>query len=378
MSLKAWYRGMSGLAGHGGVGRRLMRLALTAAFAALAAPGAALAAAPHERVTGSVRAWDPRLHAPPDQVIDAQTAPQAAANALNTGCANLSNCAWQADSPVTIAYGPAHILGDALYNCSAPNMGDAYIAVGISETLGESTSLSERVTVAVGLGFLGFEKATAEFSAFSSQSESFSTTVETTYAVEVPSGYKGWTETRVLTASVTGSAYITDGIHLIQVKDIDLSFPGYRNPNDNTDTPVASVGYKTPMNQNDINTRCNAVNGLGAPRLGAPTPLRRVTQLAAPKGSFSLTLCQAGGGCATRTVTGTRPPHIGQATATLTRHGHTYATGTDIHGRIRLTTLRRLSAGRYTLTMRERPIRGRNNGRRTLTTFNTIVPIAIP
>ena len=30
--------------------------------------------------------------------------------------------------------------------------------------------------------------------------------------------------------NVTGSAYITQGIHLIQVKNIDLQFPGYQGP----------------------------------------------------------------------------------------------------------------------------------------------------
>jgi len=288
MSLTARFRGMSRLAGHRGIGRRLTRLVLagSALAVALAAPAAALAAAPHERVTGSVHAWHPALHATPSQVIDAQTDPQDAANALNTGCANLSDCSWQADDAPTIAYGPAQILGDALYDCSAPGVGDALTAVGVSQTLGETTSISESLSVEVGLGFLGFEKSTAEFSVFSSQSQSFSTTVETTNAVDVPPGWKGWTETRVLTASVTGSAYITDGIDLIQVKDIDLSFPGYRNPNDNTDTPVVYVGYRTQMTQDDITTRCNAVTGLGAPRPGVSP--RRVRRLAAPKGRLSL------------------------------------------------------------------------------------------
>jgi hypothetical protein len=231
------------------------------------------------------------------------------------------------------------------------------------------------LSVEIGLGFLGFEKTTAAFSVFSSQSESFSTTEETTNEVEVPPGYKGWTQTTTLTASVTGSAYITDGIHLIQVKDINLSFPGYRSPNDNTDTSVVYVGWKTPMTQSDESSRCSTVSGLGAPRPAKPRP--RVTQLAAPRGSLKLTLCRADRRCATRTVTGMAPDGIGRATATLTRGGRTYAIGTDIRGRIRLTTRRPLSAGRYKLTIEERPIRGRNGRRRTLTTFDTIVPIAI-
>ena len=107
--------------------------------------------------------------------------------------------------------------------------------------------------------FLGFAKATAEFEAFSKQSESFSTKVSTTSAVAVPQGWKGWTETEVLSAFVTGSAYVTEGINLIQVKDIGLSFPGYQDPNDNTDTPIKYIGYRTPMTQHDIASRCNAI-----------------------------------------------------------------------------------------------------------------------
>ena len=64
-----------------------------------------------------------------------------------------------------------------------------------------------------------------------------------TSAVAVPPEWKGWTETKVLTAFVSGSAYITEGIDkLIQVKDIDLSFPGYRDPDDTTDTPIECIG----------------------------------------------------------------------------------------------------------------------------------------
>ncbi len=74
----------------------------------------------------------------------------------------------------------------------------------------------------------------------------------------------------MLSAFVTGSAYVTEGINnLIQVKDIELSFPGYRDPNDNTDTPIKYIGYRTPMTQDDIASRCNAITGLGGGRPGS-------------------------------------------------------------------------------------------------------------
>lgn len=250
------------------IGRRLRPVALAAA--ALAAPSGALAAAGHERVTGAVRAWGPAARDTPTQVIDAQTDPQAAGQALNSGCADLSKCSWKADSKITIGYGPPRILGDALYNCSDEEYAET--AVGVSDEREESTSISETLSVEVGLGFLGFEKSTLEAEVSSKQLEAFSTKVTSTNAVAVPPGWKGWTETKVLTAFVSGSAYITAGINkLIEVKDIDLSFPGYRDPNDKTDTPIEYIGYRTPMTQDDITSRCEAIKGLGADKLGAPS-----------------------------------------------------------------------------------------------------------
>lgn len=245
--------------------RRLWPLALAAGAlaAALAAPSGALATPRHERVTGAIRAWRPAAQDTPTQVIDAQTDPQAAGQALDTGCADLSKCSWQADSKITIGYGPPQILGDALYNCSADEYAET--AVGVGDEREESTSISETLSVEVGLGFLGFEKSALEAEVSSKQLESFSTKVTSTSAVAVPPEWKGWTETKVRTAFVSGSAYITAGINkLIQVKDIDLSFPGYRDPNDTTDTPIEYIGYRTPMTQDDITSRCGAIKGLGA------------------------------------------------------------------------------------------------------------------
>jgi hypothetical protein len=334
-------------------------------------------------MTGAVRAWRATARDAPTQVIDAHKNPQGAGQALNTWCADLSKCSWKSETKITIGYGPPRILGDALYNCS--DDADAETAVGVSDEREESTSISETLSVEVGLGFLGFAKSTAEFEAFSKQSESFSTKVTSTSAVDVPPGWKGWTETRVLTASVSGTAYITAGINnLIQVNDIDLSFPGYQNPNDKADTRVEYIGYTTPMTepgdpgvppgQDDITTRCGAINGLGAIKPGTPPNVKR---LASPKGSFKLTLCQPHGGCATRNLTGTPPPRTGQATVHLARGNRTYATGTDTNGRIQLSAHRTISPGKYTLTLQQNTGTPTAAGRNATTTLITIVPIAI-
>jgi hypothetical protein len=373
--------------GHrdGVIGRGMWRAALAAGVLAAAAapPSATLAARPSPLHAGSALAAGAAVRGTPSEVIDAKTDPQLAGQTLNAGCADLANCSWNASTPITTGYGPPSILGDALYNCS--DAAYAETAVGISDERGQSTSISETLSVEVKLGFLGFEESTAGFKLFSKQAESFSTKVTSTNAVAVPPMWKGWTETEVLTAFVSGNAYITEGINkLIEVKNIDLSFPGYRDPNDTTDTPVKYIGYRTPMTAGDITSRCNAISGLGGVRLGA-----------APPGSFKLTLCRvvpvAGLGsvsgvesrrllrsrCASRKVTGTPPPSISQATATLTRAGRTYAAGTDTGGRIRLTVRRPITAGRYTLTVRERRPPSRRARRRTQTEVATIVPIAI-
>jgi hypothetical protein len=345
--------------------RRLWPVALAAGAlaAALATPSGALAASRHERVTAAVRAWRPAARDTPTEVIDAQTDPQAAGQALDTGCADLSNCSWKADSNITIGYGPPRVLGDALYNCSDEDYAET--AVGVSDEREESTSISETLSVEVGLGFLGFEKSTADFEVFSKQSQSFSTTTTSTNAVSVLPRWKGWTETRVLTAFVSGSAYITAGINkLIQVTDIDLSFPGYRDPSDKTDTPIQYIGYRTPMTQYDIASRCGAINGLAGVKPGAPR-------------SVELTLCHPGGGCVTRNVTGTPPPGSGQATVSLARGGRTYATGTDTNGQIQLNGQQPISPGEYTLTIQQNTGTSPAADRKTKSVLTTIVPIAI-
>lgn len=341
---------------QGTIGRALLPMALVAVvlvMTALATTGA--------------------LAATPTQVIDAQTDPQGAADALNSGCADLSNCKWKDEGTITVDYGPSRILGDVLYNCTDPADKDANdeTAVGVTDERAETTSLSEKVSLKISLGFLGFEKTSAEFEAFSKQAETFETGVTTKSSIIVGPGEKGWTETQVLTASTTGSAYITAGINkLIQVKDIDLDFPGYRDPKDSRGTVLYNQ-FEEPMTEDDLADRCGPVN-----HLGGATPR-------AYAGTFNITLCAANPDprhlrCAIRAVTGNAPPRRAYSTAELIRDGRTYAADTNVDGSVRLVRRRAITAGKYTLTLRGRPVAAGGKRDGSLTTLTTILPITIP
>jgi len=304
----------------------------------------------------------------PSKVIDAQTDPTEAGQALDSGCANISNCKFTNDTPITVAYGPFKILGDKLYNCSPESDESAYAetATGITDEREETTSLSESVSIKVQGSILGLESASLEFKAFSSQAESFSTSVSTTSAVAVPPMWEGWTQYRVETASVTGSAYVSSGIQgLVEVTGIDLSFPGYTQGGD---TPVEYVQVRQPMSEDDIKTYCDAIPS--STKLGASRGLR--------SGSFTITLCQAAPACASRQVSGVAPLPISKAAATLVRGGRTYATGTDTQGRIQLTVHGTLPAGRYTLNLKQ-PERISEHGHRhyAITYTLTVVPVTL-
>jgi hypothetical protein len=338
---------MSSRQRHSMIGRRLWSVALT---------GTALA----------VMAAGPSAAQNPDETIDAKANPDAAAAALNSGCADMSNCTWKSSSSITAGYGDPSILGDVLYNCSPDTYAET--AVGVEDERQESTSISEKVSLKISLGFLGFEKTSAEFSVFSKQSNSFSASVKVTHAVAVPPGYKGWTVTRVLSGNVTGSAYITQGINnLIQVKNIDLSFPGYQDPNKTPpDDPVAYTGIKTKMDPDDIKASCDTSTVSGA------TLLRRAQ---APPSKFQLGLCRRSGRCTSRKVKGSLPPRVHRASALLTRAGLTYGRGTHTRGHTQLHMRRPLNAGRYKLTLRERPAEQIGTG--PLQAIKTIVPITV-
>lgn len=162
--------------------RRLLVPALISGAILAVAPGAALAA--HR----------PDAHAAqqgPDQTLDASDPTQSdkVGDALDL-CTTLDNCSWVTDS-VGFDYGPAQIIGDALYNCSSDEY--AATAVGVKAERAESTNVSESVSAKISLSFIGFAKSSAEFKATSSQRSTFDTSVQSTNDVEVPPGWKGGT-----------------------------------------------------------------------------------------------------------------------------------------------------------------------------------------
>ena len=349
---------MSSRRRHGTIGRRLGSAAATGAVLAVAAaaPSAALA----QRT--------------PDRVIDAKANPDAAAAALNSGTCNPSTqTCWKNDTafnPKTNgrpAYGAPSILGDVQYNCNTDEYSET--AVSVEDERQETTSLSERVSLKVSLSFIGLAKSSAEFSAFSKQSTSFSTSVTVTNAVAVPPLYRGWTVTRIRSGTVTGSAYVTQGINLIQVQGIDLSFPGFRDPDDTTD-PVLYTGVKQPMDADDIKAACSnldmTVRYRSAPQGGA-----------SPREHVRARPLRAAGRCTSRKVSGSLPPDVPRASALLTRAGRTYGRGTYLRGHTKLSVRRPLKAGRYKLTLRERPTASQQIGAGPLHAIKTIVPITV-
>ena len=342
---------------HRVIGRRLWSVAITGAMlaGAAAAPSAALA------------------QGTPDKVIDAKASPDAAADALNSGCQDVSKCRWKNDTkfnPKTNGkpvYGAPSILGDVQYNCSSTTYSET--AVGVKDERQETTSVSEKVSLKVSLSFIGLAKSSAEFEAFSKQANSVSAAEEVQNAVAVPPLYKGWTVTRALTGTVNGSAYVTDGIDLIQVKNIDLSFPGFRDPDDTSNDPILYTGIKQPMDADDIKAACTDLDeGIDTDQLVGTAQARA--------SEFELGLCRGFDRCTSRKVTGSLPPDVRRAGARLSRAGRTYARGSYLRGQTKLDTRRPLKAGRYKLTLRERPAES-ELGPGRLSAIKTIVPITV-
>ncbi len=382
---------MSALARYDLMKRRLWPVGLAGAVLVTAAamPSGALAAAHTTSAAGAVRAAAGAVHAAagatrvaraaqdnPTEVIDAQTDPDKAGAELSSGCADLSNCKWQTDK-VTAGYGPASILGDELYNCSTDPNDVAETSVEWSDERAESTSISEKISVKLSLGLIGFADSSVEFEAFSKQAETFSTKVTVENAVSVPAGYYGYTTTRVLSALVTGNTYITEGINkLIEVKDINMSFPGYQTSYDQSDSRIQYNGIKGPMGADQISSRCGAVNENPTAVSHTSSGLLGAARPTVPKvrtGSFKLAVCRPNGSCVTRKATGPRLAVVGQATASLTARGATYAVGTANGGRVRLTTRLPVRPGEYTLTLH-----GATRRRaRSVSYSTTIVPITV-
>ena len=184
----------------------------------------------------------------------------------------------------------------------------------------------------------------------------------------------------MLSAETQASYYVTQGIKLIEVTGIDMSFPGYQDNLTSGDSrviyntiatpinPLVPIDPRIPLDNYQSIAPCNSVSDSPSNALGG------VRRKAATR-SFKLTVCPPSGRCVTHTVRQLPPPKIRRATAILTRAGRTYATGTDIRGHIRLNERRKLRTGRYRLTIRQKPRKMivRQNGRRLHTAEQHVV-----
>jgi hypothetical protein len=162
--------------------------------------------------------------------------------------------------------------------------------------------------------------------------------VTTATGIFVPPLGWGYTSTTLLSANVPGDAFVTAGINkLIEVTNMDLTFPGYEDPTHPISTPVGyglNHGYMTPA---QVTAQCGPLAELGATRRAlAPKPVK-------------LTVCTPSGRCHIKTFMGSRPLYVRRGRVTLSGHGRTRATGTVRNGRIRLIARHPLRPGRYTL-----------------------------
>jgi hypothetical protein len=320
-----------------------------------------------------------------NQVINAGTNAQQAADALNQNCADMDpdKCNWDTTS-VTKGWGPPKIVGDKLYNCSAS--AEAETSTDATDTRGESTSLSESVALQISVGLSEFAQESTEFKAFSNQTEGFSTGVGISSGVPVSPGFVGWTEAQVSSDLVTGSLSITQGIHLTQVTGIDLSFP-------TGSLPASESTYNQAMTAQEIADNCAKVENLPAGTTSsaraavAARAARAATARVPREKPFKLTICQARRGpdrCTRRSVKGRLPErhNLRRVTATLERSGRVHARDKNRRGGIRLTVRRDIKAGRYRLIVRKKPrmVTTRNSqGKRYRAIQHriTIIPVSV-
>ena len=232
------------------------------------------------------------------------------------------------DSPnYTYGFPAPKIIGDTMYNCSpveAGEEGEAEIGTGVSDSRAETTSLSASILVEISLGIIGLADSTAEFKAFAGKSSKIETTVKVTQATTVAPGFKGYNLASLRSGYLSGSAYVTDGPNLIQVKGIELTFPGFRESD--ATQPVKYRSHTEAMTSDEQDTYCKVAGGTGS----AARAARTTTQAGGPaqwQQRFEIAVCRlAERGrlrCTKRTFTGLRPPrtHRLGVTATRTRAG---------------------------------------------------------
>lgn len=336
-------------------------------------------------------------------VIDAGTNAQQAADALNEGCVDMAKCEWD-QRTATSTYGPWKIVGDKLYNCSAT--AEAQTASEVHESRSESTSVSEKLSVEISLGFLGLASTSLTASGFSQQEQGSTTTVSSGTAVPVSPGYVGWTESHVMSNVSSGDASITDGINLqTKVTGIDMTFPAIDK---NGDAQAENRTYSRAMTTTqpgsttpgEVETYCTDVEAQPASAANsaasaarAARPMAAMSRVPREK-PFKLTVCRATRAsgpsshrarCHRRSVKGLLPKrhHMRRVTARLERAGRVHARDTDRRGAIRLTQRRDIMAGRYRLVLKKKKknivVRNRKGKKlyRATTQEFTIIPVTI-
>jgi hypothetical protein len=271
------------------------------------------------------------------QTIDAKTDPAAAGKALDF-CAVISNCSFVKTADIAVKYDAPRVIGDALYNCGKAEAEDI---VAISDERSESTSLEESVSVKASLGFLGLAKASVEAEVKSKQLDEVATKLKQTNAVSVEHGTIGYTESRVPTAYLDGDAHITNGVNLITVKNLELTYPGFGAGNINK---VDWTSRHKDMTAQDRQDHC-----AGLPPI-YPMGALHASQ---PPSSHQLVICaDHDGGCPGRQViTGVDPPPPAGTKLTLARGRQIYATGTAGKRGGVLHASRQVRAGLYTLLL---------------------------
>jgi hypothetical protein len=308
--------------------RRTITIAGSGVLAAVVAVGLQLGA-------GATASGSPQPRAA--QTIDAKTDPTGAGKALDF-CSVISNCSFVKTAGIVVKYDAPRVIGDALYNCGKAEAEDI---VAISDERSESTSLEESVSVKASLGFLGLAKASVEAEVKSKQLDEVATKLTQTNAVSVAPGTIGSTESRVPTAYLDGDAHVTNGVNLITVTNLELTYPGFGAGSINKVDWTSRHKDMTAQDRQDHCAGLPPVYPTGTAR-GSRSPSRDRFVICTGKG----------GGCAGRRVmTGVDPPPRAGTKLTLARGRQIYATGTAGRRGGVLYAHRQVRAGPYTLLL---------------------------
>jgi hypothetical protein len=271
------------------------------------------------------------------RTIDAKTDPVAAGKALDI-CEVISKCQFVKAGEIKVAYDAPRVLGDALYNCGNAEAEDI---VAISDERSESTSIDESVSAKAKLGFLGLAKASIEAEVNSKQLDEVATKLKQTNEVTVAPGTIGFTESRVPTAYLGGDAHVTNGVNLITVTNLELSYPGFGNQAINK---MDWTSVHRNMTAQDTHDHCAGLppiypsSGVGGGR---------------SRNAATVTVCGGPGGRCRhrRLVTGIDQPIHAGTNLVLTRGRIIYATGTAGKRMSILRARRRVTSGSYTLLL---------------------------